>query len=163
MGGGRGGRGLSPEELRKMEEIAKQELRKAAQPRRRNVFLSFAAEDEAEVNLLRAQAKNEYSDIEFNDWSLKEPFDSRNAEYIKRGIRERIRQASLTIVYVSEHTADSKWVQWEIEESLALGKNVIGVHKGDRPPTRLPSAIIRNGIPVVPWRGLAQAMERFSK
>jgi len=41
------------------------------------------------VNLLRGQARNENSDLEFSDWSLSEPFDSKNAEYIKRGIRER--------------------------------------------------------------------------
>ena len=43
--------------------------------------------------------------MEFNDWSLRAPFDSERADYVREGIRERIRQASLTLVYLSEHTA----------------------------------------------------------
>lgn len=156
MGGGGGARGLQPDELRRFEAIARHELRDAAQPRRRNVFLSFASEDLNEVNLLRGQAKNDLSDIEFNDWSVKEPFDSKNADYIKRGIRERIRQASLTIVYLSDNTHKSQWVNWEVEESLALGKCVIAVHKGDTPPAKLPESVINNRIRVIPWRSLPQ-------
>jgi len=56
------------------------------------VFLSFAHEDINEVNLLRGQAKDEGSAIEFNDWSVREPFDSRRADYIKQKIGERIAQ-----------------------------------------------------------------------
>ena len=76
------------------------------------------------VNLLRGQAKNENSNIEFNDYSLKAPFNSKDADYIKRGIREQIRQSSVTVVYLSDKTADSEWVDWEIQESIAMGKGV---------------------------------------
>ena len=51
-------------------------------------FLSFVKEDINLVNLFRGQAKNERFDLEFDDYSIKEPFDSRNAEYIGRGIAE---------------------------------------------------------------------------
>jgi len=50
---------------------------KDTEPTKRNVFISFVAEDLNEVNLLRGQARNENSDLEFSDWSLSEPFDSR--------------------------------------------------------------------------------------
>src|SRR5689334_13111803 len=108
-GGGGGGRGLTPEELRALEERARKSMKETSPPGKCNVFISFVGEDLNDVNLLRGQAKNENSDIEFNDWSLREPFESREAEYIKRGIRERIRQCSVTVVYVSDKTADSKW------------------------------------------------------
>ena len=128
-------------------------------------FISFSSDDHDEVNLLRGQAKNENSDIEFNDWSLKKPFDSEEANYIKRGIRERIRQSSVTVVYISDKTADSKWVDWEIRESLAMGKGVVAMHKGDTPPRRLPKAITDNNIPVVPWnqKQLTKAIENQSE
>ena len=77
-------------DLRPIAERVKQVFREGDQPRR-NVFLARAYEDEDEVNLLRAQAKNPDTGLEFNDWSLRHPFDSEQAEYIKRGIRERIR------------------------------------------------------------------------
>ena len=118
---------------------------------KRNVFISFSSDDLDEVNLLRGQAKNENSNIEFNDWSLKAPFNSEDADYIKRGIRERIRQSSVTVVYVSEKTADSEWVDWEIRESLAMEKGVVAMHKGNTPPKPLPKAITENNIEVVPW------------
>ena len=120
--------------------------------KKRNVFISFSSDDLDEVNLLRGQAKNENSDIEFNDYSLKAPFNSENADYIKRRIRERIRQSSVTVVYVSDNTADSEWVDWEIRESLAMGKGVLAMHKGDTQPKRLPKAIIENNIEVLPWK-----------
>lgn len=130
-----------------------------------NVFISFSSEDLDEVNLLRGQAKNENSDIEFNDWSLREPFDSKKADYIKRGIRERIRQCSVTVVYVSDETADSKWVDWEIRESIAMGKGVVAMHKGQSPPRRLPKAVTDNKVPVVPWnqKELAKAIKKQSE
>ena len=105
-----------------------------------------------------------FTDIEFNDWSVKEPFNSEKADYIKRSIRERIKQCSITIVYVSNKTANSRWVNWEIEESIALGKGVIAMHKGDTPPRHMPRAITDNKIPIVPWnqKELAKAIERYS-
>ena len=130
-----------------------------------NVFISFDSEDLNDVNMLRGQAKNQNSDIEFNDWSLKEPFDSNKADYIKRGIRERIRQCSVTIVYVSDKTADSKWVDWEIRESVTIGKGVVAMYKGDAPPARLPKAVTDNKVPVVPWnqKELAKAIQKQSE
>ncbi|MCH7622964.1 MAG: TIR domain-containing protein [Nitrospinae bacterium] len=150
-GGGGGGRGLTPEELKSLEQRAKKSLKGGDGGGKCNVFISFSSDDLNEVNLLRGQAKNENSDIEFNDWSLKEPFDSKKADYIKRGIRERIRQCSVTVVYVSDETADSKWVDWEIRESIAMGKGVVAMHKGHSPPKRLPKAVTDNKVPVVPW------------
>ncbi|MBL1150313.1 MAG: TIR domain-containing protein [Armatimonadetes bacterium] len=164
-GGGGGGRGLTPDELRDLEQKAKKAMKDPVSTGKCNVFISFAAEDLNDVNMLRGQARNENSDIEFNDWSLKEPFDSEKAEYIKRRIRERIRQCSVTVVYISDETADSKWVDWEVRESIAMGKGVVAMHKGDTPPTRLPKAITDNKVPVVPWnqKELAKAIKKQSE
>ncbi len=95
-GGGGGGRGLTPDELKSLQQKAKKSLKDGDGTDKCNVFISFSSDDLDEVNLLRGQAKNENSDIGFNnDWSLKKPFDSKEADYIKRGIRERIRQCRL--------------------------------------------------------------------
>jgi hypothetical protein len=140
-------------------------LREAAEPSKCNVFISFVGEDINDVNLLRGQAKNESSDIEFNDWSLREPFGSKRAEYIKRGIKDRIERSSVTLVYVSEHTADSKWVDWEIRESVRMGKGVIAVHKGELPPQKLPNALKELKTPLIRWtqKGIAAVIEKASK
>lgn len=164
MGGG-GSRGLSMRELEALEKIAKERIARAAQPEKRSVFISFAGEDLKEVNLLRGQAKKDDSELEFVDRSLKDPFDSKKAEYIRRGIRERIRQASVTVVFVSNSTAQSKWVNWEVEESIRQGKGVIAMHSGESPPTKLPDSINENKIKIVPWKHetLMKEIERAAK
>jgi hypothetical protein len=164
MGGG-GGRGPSRDDLSRLEELARKTLREGAEPSKCNVFISFVSEDIDDVNLLQGQAKKESSDIEFNDWSLREPFDSKRAEYIKRGIKDRIERSSVTLVYVSEHTADSKWVDWEIRESVCMGKGVIAVHKGESLPQKVPNALTELKIPIIRWtqKGIAAAIEKTSK
>jgi hypothetical protein len=133
-----------------LAEKAKKELAAAGQPRR-NVFISFASEDMAEINLLRGQALNDRSDLEFSDRSVKEPFPERT-EVIEQGIRDKIRQASVTVVYVTEHSASSAWVDFEIRETIAMGKGVVCMYQGERPASVLPAAVREHHIQVVPWK-----------
>ena len=115
------------------------------------MFISFCADDFHDIGILCAQTKNENSNIVFNDRSLRAPFNSKKSDRIKTIIREQICQSSVTIVYVSDKTADSEWVDWEIRESLAQGKGVLAMHKGDTPPKSLPKAINEHNIDVLPW------------
>ena len=93
----------------------------------KRVFLSFVEEDLDLVNLFRGQAKNTNSDLEFSDYSVKEPYDSTNAAYIRSKIRERIRAASVTICLIGDTTHKSRWVDWEIRTSAEEGNRVFGV------------------------------------
>lgn len=164
MGGSSGG-GLYSSDIKNLEERAKQQLMEAAKGDvSRHVFISFDHEDLNEVNLLRGQAKNDKVDLQFDDHSVKEPFDSTNADYIKRKIREKIDRCSVTVVYLSDKTASSKWVNWEIEESIKRGKGVIGVYKGDKAPTNVPSAFQQNDCKAMKWEHikLMQAIEDAS-
>ena len=69
------------------------------------------------------------------------------------------------MVYLSEKTASSKWVNWEIEESLKRGKGVIGVYKGETPPAKTPPVFKQNECKVVKWEhaALTKAIEDASK
>lgn len=151
MGGGGGDWGATARDIKRLEDIAGASLRKGSAPERRSIFISFASEDLNHVNLLRAQARKEDSQLEFIDRSVKEPFNSKNVEYIKAGIRERIRQSSVTVVYLSGNTQSSDWVSWEVEESIDQGKGVVAVYSGDSPPVSLPPAIKKHRIKIVPW------------
>ncbi|MBZ7653182.1 TIR domain-containing protein [Klebsiella grimontii] len=154
MGGSSSGSWSRLGDVRALEEKAKAAL----QSGKRNVFISFATEDMDEVNLLRAQAKNEKNDIEFNDHSVREPYDSEQAEYIKRKISERIARTSVTVVYLSENTAQSKWVTWEVERSLELGKKVIAVHAGAKFSGTTPSWLKDGKIQTVSWANLSDTL-----
>jgi hypothetical protein len=155
MGGGGGGGWNQLGNISALEQKAREALAGG----KRNVFISFATEDMNEVNLLRAQAKNENNDIEFNDHSVRAPYDSERAKYIQQKITERINRSSVTVVYVSNNTADSQWVKWEVEKSLSLGKKVVAVHAGDRFTGRKPNWLGANGIKMVPWSKLAPELK----
>jgi MTH538 TIR-like domain (DUF1863) len=150
MGGSTGG-GLSFN-LSALENSAKQKLSEAASPSATHVFISFSAEDMNEVNLLRGQAKNENSDLAFDDYSVKKAYNSEDADYIKRQIREKIDKASVTVVYLSPHAAKSEWVNWEIAESIKRGKGVVGIYNGNTAPAAVPRAFRDNGCKAVPWK-----------
>lgn len=150
MGGGYGG-SLPSSDGARLEEKAKKMLTDATTDTSRHVFISFAYEDVDEVNLLRGQAKNDKTDLQFDDFSVKEAYDSENADYIKRQIRDRIDRCSVTVVYLTDNTASSSWANWEIEESLKRGKGVIGVYKGDSQPVKTPPAFQQNKCKAVKW------------
>ena len=135
----------------KLQDIARRELEKPSPQPRRRVFISFRGEDKPLVDLFRGQAKNENSDLDFIDYSLRVPFNSKNAEYIKSGIRERIKQSSVTIVFMTKDTHKSEWVDWEIRESHRLGKGVIGVKREEDQTVRIPEAMEEKGCKVVNW------------
>jgi hypothetical protein len=163
MGGG-GNSDYNTPIIDRLQKVA-QDAFKNAQPEKRNVFISFDHRDVNEVNLLRGQAKNDNNDLEFTDYSLKEPFNSERAEYIKSGIRERIRQSSVTAIYLSEITHESEWVDWEVRESIAMGKGVFCIHQGDTPPSIIPKFVKEFNLNMVKWghKELADAIEAAAK
>jgi len=158
MGGGGGGGSRSLGDTRQLEDRAK-EILQGGSAGRTKVFFSFAHEDLDAVNLLRGQAKNENSEIEFNDVSVKEPFDSQRADYIKQKITEHIKRCSTTVVYLSPDTTNSRWVAWEVEKSFELGKRVIAIHSGETAPHTLPDFIGKHKIKVVRWSRLADELK----
>ena len=159
MGGGLGN-SFDIRDLKTLEEKAKKELSNG----KKNVFISFAHENLDEVNLLRGQAKNDSNDLEFSDYSVKVPFNSKDADYIKRKIIEKLEKVSVTAVYITKDAAKSDWVKWEVEKSLQMGKGVVAVYQGDTSPA-MPSFIKDNGIKAVQWKHeeLTKAIDDASK
>ncbi len=90
-------------------------------------FLSFVEEDLELVNLFRGQAKNKSSDLEFADYSVKVPFNSADADYIKRQIAPKISGSSLTMCLYGPSTYISDWVDWELRTALEVGRPIMGV------------------------------------
>ncbi len=111
----------------------------------RNVFLSFAMEDQRLANAFRVQATNSRSDLEFRDYSVKEAFE----HAWKTNVERLIRMCSATVCLVGESTWRSDAVDWEIRKSNQLGKRLIAVRLG--PDVRLPTALGELGVTVVPW------------
>lgn len=117
----------------------------------KHVFLSFVVEDLDLVNLFRGQAKNQKSDLAFDDYSVKQPYNSTDAAYIRSQISAKIRSASVTLCLIGPHTATSSWVEWEIRKSYELGNKVIGVRLDSTVPATVPLALRERSAPVYGW------------
>jgi DNA-directed RNA polymerase subunit L len=110
------------------------------------VFISFHMNDEAQVNLLRHQARNS-ENLEFTDYSVKEPFD----EKWKTNCALRIEQSSIVIVAIGPDTYSRPAVLWEIEKAHEMGKPVIGMRLYSERNHRIPEPMLRHNDKVVPW------------
>ncbi|HAZ10786.1 MAG TPA: hypothetical protein DCY56_06755 [Candidatus Omnitrophica bacterium] len=127
-------------------------------------FLSFVEEDLNLVNLFRGQAKNEDLDLEFDDYSIKEPFDSNNSDYIARGITNQIKYSSLVICLYGPATSKSKWVEWELNKALELGKPIMGVNLYSDGRTKYYPAPL-DGHPRLTWNisAIVKKMEELTQ
>lgn len=108
---------------------------------KRRIFISFDHADTAQVNGFLG-LRNITDSFDFFNHKLDHRIQSRDAEYVRRVIREDyIRPASVTVVMIGNMTYESTWVKREIEESLRQGKGILGI--------RLPgsSGTVPAGIP----------------
>ena len=129
-------------------------------PAKPRVFISFHIDDENQVNLLRHQAKNS-DQLEFTDYSVKEPFD----EKWKTQCTERINRSTVVVVAIGEHTHQREAVDWEIRKAHELGKPVIGMRIYSDNNHIIPKAMLDHGDKVVPWNleAIQSELERVRK
>ena len=102
-------------------------------------FTSFEMEDKWAREFLVQHAKDKKNDIEFYDYSVNDPFDSKwKTECVKR-----IALTKGTIVLVGPTTSKSEAVLWEIAETIRQNHYIFGIQinkdKTHPIPTGLPS------------------------
>jgi hypothetical protein len=116
------------------------------QPKKR-VFISFHMEDNYAKQLLVEQARSDKFDLEFTNFAINEPFNSR----WKTQCRDRIRQVSTTICLIGPHTYTREAVLWELDTSYELGKTVFGVriHRNRIDP--VPNPLTQRNATILPW------------
>ncbi|HEC52149.1 hypothetical protein LCGC14_0179980 [marine sediment metagenome] len=91
-----------------------------AKPR---AFISFEMEDKWARDFLVQHAKDKKNDIEFYDFSVKDPFDSK----WKTECKKRIAMTKGTIVLIGPTTHKSEAVLWEIAESNRQEHYIFGI------------------------------------
>lgn len=95
------------------------------------LFVSYRADAEGSryKNLLVAWSKNDnsYFDIKFDDTSIGVSLNSTNSTYIRRKIKEKIRESKYFLLLIGATTHDSDWCNWEIEQAVELNKKIIAV------------------------------------
>lgn len=102
----------------------------------KRAFISFQMEDASKRTHLVNMAKDERNDLDFVDYSVKEPWNNS----WKTECAKRIAMTSGTIVIVGDTTHQSEAVRWEIEESIRQGHPLIGIWRlpGSRPRCHFP-------------------------
>lgn len=103
--------------------------------KKKRIFVSFAIEDKNYRDLLRGQALNTNSPIEYTDMSAKKAWDSK----WKTNCRQRIKTCDGVIALISKHTRLADGAKWEMKCANEEGIPMIGVHihkddKGQIPP-----------------------------
>lgn len=117
---------------------------------KRRIFISFDHDDTQQVNGFIG-LRNIIDTFEFYNHKLDHRINSTDESYVGRVIREEyIRPASVTVVLIGNATYRSRWVLWEIEESLRQGKGILGIHlqgKHGQVPKGIPSDAIGSWQP----------------
>ena len=119
----------------------------------RKVFFSFDWDDVWRVNQVRNSwvTKGNYTSAGFVDSVDIEKVKKATGQAIKNWIDKQLEGTSVTCVLIGRQTADSKWVKYEIQESIEKKNGLIGVYihnvrdmyrntsiKGDNPFARHP-------------------------
>jgi hypothetical protein len=95
--------------------------------------------------------------MEVRDGSINsdKPNNAENEEYIKREIlKPRIDWASTLLVLITNDTAKSWWVNWEIKYAAQIGKRVIGVYARGATEADIPEELRKYGDAApVGWQG----------
>lgn len=124
----------------------------------KRVFFSFHYDrDSWRVSIVRnSQVIDNYDKTPFYDKAGWEQIKKKGDAAIQNWIDEQMRGSSVTVVLVGYETASRRWVKYEIQQSQALGKGLIGIdiskinnQSGETDPTGpnpLPS-----GTPLYLW------------
>ena len=122
---------------------------------KKNIFISHVHEDDELLPKLKDLVSRSGMEVRDGSINSEKPNDAKNEEYIKREIlAPRINWASTLVVLITHDTADSWWVNWEIEHAVEQGKNVVGVFAQGATDADIPKALEMYGNAViVGWQG----------
>lgn len=99
------------------------------------VFISFAMEDRSLRDLLVGQKRNARSQIDFTDYSVKEPWLSS----WKTNCRQRIASCRGMIGIITKNTPKADGQLWELKCAVDLGIPLMLIHGYNSPEKKLVS------------------------
>jgi hypothetical protein len=118
--------------------------------RARRIFLSYHAEDKAQVSGFRLMMQNPKLNLELFDEGLQVAIDSERSGYIKQVLSQKISRSSVVVCLIGNGTAWREWVDWELDTALELDKGLCGVRlKESR--GRTPPLLKLSGAPIAGW------------
>jgi hypothetical protein len=94
----------------------------------RTFFSFYYADDIWRASNVRNCGALRSDEVEFIDASLWEEAQANGDAAVKRIVDSALARATVTAVLIGANTASRKWVNYEINESIRLGKGLFGIH-----------------------------------
>lgn len=96
----------------------------------RKVFFSFKYEDVTRAMVVRNSWVTKGDSAGFVDKAEFEEVKRKGDTAIKNWIDKQLIGTSVTVVLVGAKTCNSRWVKYEIEQSIARGNGLLGINIG---------------------------------
>ncbi|MBB5207904.1 TIR domain-containing protein [Chiayiivirga flava] len=121
---------------------------------KRNVFISHIHEDDHGLKKLKDLLGPKGLELRDSSIHVGKFNKATDEAYIKTKIlAPAINWAGTFICYVSPHTKESDWVNWEIEYAAKQGKRIIGVWEHGEKECDIPQALKEHADALVGWNG----------
>jgi antiphage defense system Thoeris ThsB-like protein len=122
---------------------------------KRNIFISHVHEDNALLPKLKELIGNAGMDVRDGSINSDKPNEAQSEDYIRNEIlAPRIDWSSTLVVLITNDTAQSWWVNWEIDYAVKQGKNVVGVFAQGSTDADVPEELQKCGdAAIVGWQG----------
>ncbi len=117
----------------------------------RRVFISYQHKDQARAKGFNLMRYNQHLGLEYTGRHLLDPVKSQDAGYITSKIREQIKGSSVTVVLIGDDTANSDWVDREIQWSLDKDKpnGLLGIRLSA--DAQVPERLRQQGTEILDW------------
>jgi len=121
----------------------------------KNIFISHVHEDDELLPDLKELIARGGMEVRDGSITSDKPNDAENEQYIKREIlAPRIDWASTLVVLITNDTAQSDYVNWEIRYAVEQGKRVVGVFGRGATDADIPDELGKCGdAAIVGWQG----------
>lgn len=120
----------------------------------KNIFISHVHEDDDLLPKLKELIGRAGMEVRDGSVNSDKPNEARSEDYIKREILvPRIDWASTLVVLITQDTAQSEWVNWEIEYAIEQGKTVVGVFAQGATDADIPEELGKHAAAIVGWQG----------
>ena len=117
----------------------------------RRIFISYQHDDQMKAKGFNLLRWNKNVDLEFIGRHLLDPVNSENEAYIRQKIKEQITGTSVTVVLIGQNTADSDWVNDEVDWSLEKTQpnGILGIRL--EPGVETPQTLLDCGAEIIDW------------
>ncbi len=129
-----------------------------------NVFISHSWQYIDDLKKLRDLLKKRgYFNVEFEEATPDEPINSENAEYIKRRLKEKIKNSDIILGIAGVYASYSDWMEWELDTAIANEIPIVGVIP--RGQLRISTVVSSRAKEVVGWNteSIVNAIRKWAK